>query len=189
MGPKNEKANNLGGLARHKLPLGSTQPPATQVTHARRGSAQCRSFMIFSFISDARGRLPGRPPNGGSRHLQLHNAARRARHCIRTMTHSPPVKPVPATVHGEGVWLQNYPISALRGVRPFFAPRWRCRMMRPREAMSAADTHLGPVPPSPMTSSASQILRSDRLCHHTRAVGSKGVTVDYCGPEPREPYG
>ena len=101
------------------------------------------------------------------------------------MTHSPPVKPVPATVHGEGVWLHNYPISALRGVRPFnpfFAPRSRCRMMRPREAMSAADTHLGPVPPSPMTRSASQILRSGRLCHHTRAVGSKGVTVDYCGP-------
>ena len=33
-------ANHLGVLARHKLPLGSTQPPATQVTHARRDSAQ-----------------------------------------------------------------------------------------------------------------------------------------------------
>ena len=44
---KLKKANHLGGLARHKLPLGSTQPPATQVTHARRGSAQFRSFTIF----------------------------------------------------------------------------------------------------------------------------------------------
>ena len=31
-------------------PLGSTQPPATQVTHARRGSAQFRSFIFFFFI-------------------------------------------------------------------------------------------------------------------------------------------
>ena len=35
------------------------------------------------------------------------------------MPRSPPVKPVPATVHGEGVWLQYYLISALRGVDPF----------------------------------------------------------------------
>ena len=39
-GQKPTKTNHLGVLARHKLPLGSTQSPATQVTHARRESAQ-----------------------------------------------------------------------------------------------------------------------------------------------------
>ena len=38
--PKLEKANHLDIYARQKLPLGSTQSPATQVTHARRESAQ-----------------------------------------------------------------------------------------------------------------------------------------------------
>ena len=105
--------------------MGSIQPPATQATHARRGSAQFRSFINFLPIEDARGRLPGRPPNSESRHLQPDNAARRARRCIRTTTRSPPVKPVPATVHGEGVRLQYYLISALRGVNPLtpFPPR------------------------------------------------------------------
>ena len=35
------------------------------------------------------------------------------------MPRSAPVKLVPATVHGEGVRLQYYLISALRGVNPF----------------------------------------------------------------------
>ena len=47
---KLKKANHLSVYARQKLPLGSTQPPATQVTHARRGSAQFRSFIFFFFI-------------------------------------------------------------------------------------------------------------------------------------------
>ena len=37
---KLEKPNHLGIYARQKLPLGSTQSPATQVTHVRRESAQ-----------------------------------------------------------------------------------------------------------------------------------------------------
>ena len=53
----------------------------------------------------------------GNRHLQLSYAARRARHCIRIMSHNAKMKAVPATVHGEGVWLHSYPLSALRTVR------------------------------------------------------------------------
>ena len=53
----------------------------------------------------------------GYRHLQLSCAARRARHCIRIMSRDAKMKSVPATVHGEGVWLHNYPLSALRTVR------------------------------------------------------------------------
>ena len=34
------------------------------------------------------------------------------------MSRNTPVKPVPATVHGQGVRLQYYLISALRGVNP-----------------------------------------------------------------------
>ena len=34
------------------------------------------------------------------------------------MPRSPTVKPVPVTVHGEGVRLQYYLMSALRGVNP-----------------------------------------------------------------------
>ena len=114
-----EKSKSVERICSPKAPLlGSTQPPATQVTHARRESAQFRSFTNFFLVSDARGRLPGRPPNSESRHIQPDNAARRARRCIRTMPRSPPVKPVPATVHGEGVRLQYYLISALRGVNP-----------------------------------------------------------------------
>ena len=56
-------------------------------------------------------------PHRGYRHLQLSCAAMRARHCIIIMSCNTEVKAVPATVHGEGVWLHNYPLSALRTVR------------------------------------------------------------------------
>ena len=68
------------------------------------------------------------------------------------MPRSPPVKPVPATVHGEGVRLQYYLISALRGVNPFptLDPRTVIRILeRPSGSLHGPfkPAHLAPRSP------------------------------------------
>ena len=68
------------------------------------------------------------------------------------MLHSATVKPVPATVHGEGVRLQYYLISALRGVNPFptLDPRTVIRILeRPSGSLHGPfkPAHLAPRSP------------------------------------------